>query len=204
MRTAHHPVMRLPRGLRVRLKRLAYGGIGGGRDGERVVTWLRIDGGMRVADIGAGFGEFAVRLAAAVGPRGVVYAVDTDPDLREEVARTAERQGYRNLVPVAGTDADPNLPELVDLVFLSSSFHHLPDRVSYFERVRAELRPGGRVAILEGRPGPLTGWFGHSTRPEEVVATLERAGFRRIEQSDLVRWASLQTFEPTAGGQGAG
>jgi SAM-dependent methyltransferase len=187
--------MRLPRTIRVRLKRLAYGGVGGGREGERVVAWLGIDPGTRIADIGSGFGAFAVRLAAAVGPTGVVYAVDTDPDLREAVARAADRRGLRHLVPVAAADGDPNLPEPVDLVFLSSSFHHLPDRVAYFERVRAALRPGGRVAVLEDRPGLLTGRFGHSTRPEEVAATLERAGFRRIGGADLVRSASLQTFE---------
>jgi ubiquinone/menaquinone biosynthesis C-methylase UbiE len=186
--------MDVARSLRIRLKRLAYGGVGGGRDGERVVAWLGVGTGMRVADIGSGFGDFAVRFAAAVGPGGTVYAVDTDADLREEVARTAHRLGLAQLRTVAANDDDPGIPGPVDLVFLSSSFHHLPDRVRYFERIREDLRSGGRVAILEGRPSLFTGWFGHATAPDEVVATLTAAGFRRLGGADIVRFASLQTF----------
>lgn len=190
--------MQAPRALRIRLKRLAYGGIGGGRDGERVVAWLGVAPGMRVADIGSGFGDFAVRFAEAVGPTGVVYAVDTDADLREEVARSAARRGLGQLKPIPATEDDPKVPEPIDLVFLSSSFHHLHDPVPYFGRVRSLLRPGGRVAILEGRPSLLTGWFGHATEPAEIVSTLAAAGFRRLEGADIVRSSSLQTFAPVA------
>lgn len=97
-------------------------------------------------------------------------------------------------MPIPATPGDPGIPEPVDLVFLSSSFHQLPRRVHYFERLRDRLRPDGRVAILEGRPSLLSGWFGHPTAPDEVRATLEMVGFRWLERSDLVRWAPLQTF----------
>ncbi len=149
---------------------------------------------MRVADVGAGFGDFAVRFAMAVGNDGAVFAVDTDPDLREEVRRTAEWLGLRRLLPTVATLDDPGIPEPVDLAFLSSSFHHLPDQARYFERLVNHLRPGGRVAILEPRPGLTTGWFGHATPPEQVRATLEAAGFRLVDRADIVRWAPLQVF----------
>ena len=189
--------MRLPFAIRIRLKRLACGGIGGSRDGERVVRWLEIQPGLRVADIGSGFGEFAMRFANAVGPDGIVYAVDTDPDLRAAVAQAAQRRGLTRVRPIAASDDDPGIPEPVDLVFLSSSFHHLPDRLRYFHRLRELVLPGGRVAILEGRPGLISGRFGHSTRPEDVLATLQAAGYRRLDGAEIVSWASLQTFEPT-------
>lgn len=192
--------MDIARSVRVRLKRLAYGGVGGGRDGELVVAWLGVTEGMRVADIGSGFGDFSVRFSEAVGPTGVVYAVDTDGDLREEVARSAARHGSGQLRPVAATDDDPSVPEPVDLVFLSSTFHHLHEQVRYFERVRELLRPGGRVAILEGRPTLVSGWFGHATEPAAVVSTLAAAGFRRLDGADIVRFSSLQTFVPVQAG----
>lgn len=190
--------MRLPFAIRIRLKRLVYGGIGGSRDGERVVRWLDVQPGQRVADIGSGFGDFAMRFAAAVGPGGVVYAVDTDPDLRAAVTQVAQRRGLAQVRPIAASDDDPGIPEPVNLVFLASSFHHLPDRVSYFERLRELVQPGGRVAILEGRPSLISGRFGHSSRPEDVRATLQAAGYVRLDGAEIVSWASLQTFEPTS------
>lgn len=186
--------MQLPRGLRLAFKRLAHGSTGRGRDGERVVTRLAPRPGMRIADIGAGFGEFAIRFAVAVGPGGRVFAVEVDADLREAVRVTAAERGLEQLIPVA-TDPDaPSLPEPVDLVFLSSSFHHLPDRVAWFSRLRASLRPGATVAILETIPGPLTGWFGHATQPDDVRATMEAAGYRLRWREDVVRFSSFQAF----------
>ena len=193
--SAHDGAMRLPRPIRLAVKRLAYGGVGGGRDGARVVAWLDLRPGMSVADIGSGFGDFAFRFGAAVGPDGVVHAIDTDADLNDEVARRGAQRGVTNVHPVAAGTDDPSIPAPVDLVFLASSFHHLPDRTRYFQRVRPSLRPGGRVAILEGRPSRFTRLTGnHATNPDAVRTTLEAAGFRRLASADLVRWSSLQTF----------
>ena len=187
--------MALSRRLRIWWKRCSYGRTGRGPDGERIVARLGVERGMRVADIGSGFGDFAVRFANAVGPDGAVYAIDTDVDLRMDVARTADQLGLTQLVPTAASADDPGIPGDVDLVFLSSSFHHLPDQVRYFERVAGRLSDRGRVAILEPRPGLTTGWFGHATRPEQVRATLEAAGFRLVDRADILRWAPLQVFE---------
>jgi SAM-dependent methyltransferase len=186
--------MHLPRRLRLALKRLAVGGVGRGLDGERVVARLDLRRGMRVADIGSGFGDFAIRFAAAVGTEGSVLAVDVDPDLREEIARIAMERDLPQLAPVAAAADDPSLPEPVDLVFLSSSFHHLPDRVAWFTDLRTQLRPDATVAILEPRRTLLTGWFGHATLPDEVRTTMEAAGYRRLWRDDLVRFASFQSF----------
>jgi hypothetical protein len=85
-------------------------------------------------------------------------------------------------------------PERVDVVFLSSSFHHLPDPVAWFRRLGPTLAAGATVVVLETVPGPLTGWFGHATRPEDVVATMKAAGYRLIWRDDVVRFSSLQAF----------
>ena len=62
-------------------KRWAYGE-GPSRDAwqfpDRVIQSLDIEPGDRVADLGAGDGYFTFRLAEAVGPSGIVYAVDID------------------------------------------------------------------------------------------------------------------------------
>lgn len=183
--------------MRVALKRLAYGGHSR-RERERVVAWLGVRPGMRVADIGAGFGAFALDFARLVGPSGVVYAIDTDADLREEVVRAAQRQDLPQVRAIEAGEADAGLSEPVDLVFLSSSYHHLPDRERYFARLRDRLRPGGRIAILESRPGLYLRVPGHATPPAEIQRTMERAGYGLVDSADLVGGSSLQTFGPRA------
>lgn len=188
--------MQLPYRLRISLKRLAYGGLGRGADGARVVEWLELQPGMKVADIGAGFGDFALRFASVVGSSGAVYAIDIDPDLRGEVTRRARERGFDQLTAVAARDSDPAMPEPVDLVFLSYSFHHLPDREHYFEGVLSLIRPGGRVVILETRPSLWTRLVGHATPPEDVVATMTAAGYERTATAGFVKGVSIQAFAP--------
>ncbi|MFN8620137.1 MAG: class I SAM-dependent methyltransferase [Chloroflexota bacterium] len=194
--------MQAPLRFRLALKRLVHGDGGRGRDGDRVVERLALRPGTRVADIGSGFGGFAMRFAAAVGPEGRVFAVDVDPDLRDAIARLADERAMPRLVPVAAASDDPALPGPVDLVFLSTSFHHLPDRVAWFVRLRPSLAPDATVVVLETTPGLLTGRFGHATRPEDVRATLEAAGYRLLWRDDVVRFASLQAFAAVAGHAG--
>jgi ubiquinone/menaquinone biosynthesis C-methylase UbiE len=194
--------MRLPRGIRVLAKRLAYGGGASDRERERVVAWLRLQPGMRVADIGAGLGSWAFAFAHEVGPTGVVYAVDTDADLREEVAAKAAGLGLLQVHAIAAAAEAPALPEPVDLAFLSKSFHHLPDRVRYLERLRAQLRSDARVVIIESRPGSGLRVPGHDTAPEEVQATMGAAGYRSVGSADLVSGSSIQAFAPDVSGGG--
>jgi ubiquinone/menaquinone biosynthesis C-methylase UbiE len=182
------------------LKRCAYEG--GNRDGwqepDRVIAALELAPGARVADLGSGGGYFTFRLAQAVGPQGVVYAVDIDRGLLDYVSEEARRRGLGNIQAVEAAADDPRLPEQgVDLIFTSNTYHHLADRTAYFERAARYLRPGGRIAVVEYTPG--TGFFsrlfGHATRPEDIQREMEAAGYRLAAQPDFLSRQSFQVFE---------
>jgi len=186
------------------LKRCAYAG--GGRDDwqqkERVVAALRLTEGSSVADLGAGGGYFTFDLAEAVGPRGRVYAVDVDEDMLAYLAEEAQSRGLGNVTPVRAGEDSPRLPEPVDLIFISNTYHHLADRTRYFERARDSLRPGGRIAIVE-YDGRNSGFFGlfadHATEPERIRREMEEAGYRVAEETDFLERQSFTIFEPEAG-----
>jgi ubiquinone/menaquinone biosynthesis C-methylase UbiE len=174
------------------LKRFAYSGFGRDRwqHPEQVIGSLGIQTGDRVADLGSGGGYFTFRLADAVGPDGKVYAVDVDPGMIRHLEERASKEGYSNVEVVLAQYDDPLLPEPgVDLIFTCNTYHHLEDRIAYFDRARQYLRPGGRVAIVEHRPGGWLQWiFPHST-PSEVIRTeMEAAGYQfQNEHSFLPR-----------------
>ena len=157
------------------------------RDPDAVVGALGLRSGDRVADIGAGYGTFTGRLARAVAPDGVVYAVDADLALLERLERWARDAALDNIHTVAARGERLELPEPVDLLFGAAVFHHLPEQIAYFTDARALLRPGGRVTILESRrEGLLRCLFPHGTAPAEVRATMRAAGFVPLAELDLV------------------
>jgi SAM-dependent methyltransferase len=153
---------------------------------DEVIRTLRLPADATVADIGAGTGYFAVRLARAV-PRGRVFAVDAEPDMVRYLGERAKREGVANLVPVQAAPDDPRLPAPVDLVLLVNTYHHIPARVEYFRRLRASLKPGGRVAIIDYRPEAPMGPPPATRVPYGVVADdLMRAGYVVLENYSLL------------------
>src|SRR2546422_649762 len=103
-----------------------------------------------VADIGAGTGYFASRLAGML-PRGRVYAIDVEPDMVKYLAERAQREGRKNLIAVAAKPDDPRLPDKIDLLLLVDVYHHIEAREQYLRRLRPALKPGGRIAIIDFR-----------------------------------------------------
>lgn len=190
------------------LKARLYGGPGpSARDAharpDEVVQALALIGGERVADLGAGGGYYTFRLARAVGESGVVYAVDVDAGLLRRIVRQAEREGLANVRTVRSSPDEPGLPEPVELMFASQTYHHIPDRVAYFRRAERDLQPGGRIAIVEGKRQGLPGLFGHATDAAVIRAELDSAGFRLVERYDFLPRSSFQVFRRIGGDEAA-
>lgn len=64
--------------------------------------------GMRVADVGANIGYYALLFARAVGPQGAVFCCEPEPDNLVELERTLSWNGFANVrvMPVAVGDRD--------------------------------------------------------------------------------------------------
>ena len=89
------------------------------RDPDSVVAALRIQQGDRVADLGPGYGHFTLRLALAVGPDGICYAADADEETLHDLRRAADDRGVTYLHPALTSRRRLELPEPVDLLFVS-------------------------------------------------------------------------------------
>lgn len=178
------------------------------RDGwqkpQEVLEALRLPADAVVADIGAGGGYFTERLARHLSGGGRVYAVDVQEVMIDTLRQRVSDRGLSNVEVVRGQFDDPNLPDgSCDLVFFSSVYKEINNRPTYLQRVRRCLQPGGRVAILEYRPGELTPgpprWMRLSA--EQIVGELEDAGFELIEAFDFLPRQSFQVFRPNGAGQ---
>ncbi|MEE9381865.1 MAG: methyltransferase domain-containing protein [Nannocystaceae bacterium] len=119
---------------------------------DRVVDALpELGPAATVADIGAGSGYFARRLATRV-PKGVVYAVDVDSDFKRYIETNREAWGTPNIEPRLAVYENPLLPAgQIDLVFLSNTYTYIDHRTLYFREVHTALRAGGSLVIVDFR-----------------------------------------------------
>jgi ubiquinone/menaquinone biosynthesis C-methylase UbiE len=101
------------------------------------------------ADIGAGGGDVTVALAAMVGPKGRVYAVDIDPARRDQVAQAAAEAGEAQVVAITQAAEDLLLPERVDLAFCRFLLLHVVDPLRVLERMASITAPRGWVLAQE-------------------------------------------------------
>ena len=165
---------------------------------DLILAALKLGPGVRLADIGAGGGYFTFRFAKAIGPSGVVFAVE--PNRRKAVLLAQQAaQAFPTVHVIEPARDDPSLPVAVDIIFLSNVYHHLADQPAYFRRAARYLENGGRVAIVETRPiGWLTRIFGHATDPETIKAEMVAAGYELVESPDFLRLQSFLVFRPSA------
>lgn len=150
-----------------------------------------------IADVGAGGGYFTERFARAL-PSGHVFASDVQDGMIERLVKRVRERELGNVTVVRGDFDDPRLPPACcDLVFFSSVYKEILGRVAYMQRVRPLLRPGGRVAILEFRPGVRNPGPPEEMRlsPEAIIDELDRAGFALVERFEFLERESFLVFE---------
>ena len=119
---------------------------------ELVIDAMKLRDGDVVADLGAGSGYFTFRLAAKVGKTGKVLAVDIQDEMLETLRQRAAELHFANVEEVKASETDPNLPAGgVNIVLMVDVYHELACPFEVMMKVRAALKPGGRVVFVEYR-----------------------------------------------------
>jgi ubiquinone/menaquinone biosynthesis C-methylase UbiE len=166
---------------------------------DKVIAALDLKPGQVVADIGAGTGYFTVRLArSAAGPK--VYGDDIEPAMVSYIRERAAKEGLKNVLALQASADSANLPERVDLVLIVDTYHHIGNRPAYFRGLAKSLKPGGRVAIIDFRPGvpdgpPQEFHF----PPEKVKAEMAEAGYKLDKQLDFLPRQQFLIFKLAGG-----
>jgi ubiquinone/menaquinone biosynthesis C-methylase UbiE len=154
---------------------------------SEVVAALKLKPGMVVADIGAGTGVFSLPLARAVRPGGKLYAVEVDERLLEHVVEQGTEQGVTNIEPVFAEFDNPLLPPGVDLAFIHDVLHHIEEREVYLKNLAGYLKPGGRVAVIDFKPGVGGHRDDHKMQlsQEQATAMMAAVGLKPAEEVNL-------------------
>ncbi len=168
---------------------------------DQIMDALGIADGSRVADIGAGGGYFTVRLSRRVGPNGVVWAEDVNSLMLEAINRRVLRdvaKDIRNVRTVQGTSSDPMLPAgSLDAVLILETYQEIDagNRMLFLQNVRAALRAGGRVGIIDyKKEGSGPGPDGPRPDPETVISVAQQAGLRLLKRESFLPFQFFLIF----------
>ncbi len=176
--------------------------------GLEVLERLALDGDETVLDAGCGTGRVTAELVKRL-PRGRVVAVDVSPAMVERARAALGPSAEVHHVDLR----ELTLPQPVDLVFSTATFHWIADHPALFARLHAVLRPGGRLEAQCGGQGNVANvvealnalsreapWNAHLARvpipwcfasPEQAQHDLRGAGF-----IDVRTWLERRDAEP--------
>ncbi|OGG80545.1 hypothetical protein A3A39_01500 [Candidatus Kaiserbacteria bacterium RIFCSPLOWO2_01_FULL_54_13] len=139
----------------------------------RNVAALGIQGGMRVADFGAGSGAYTFAIAERLGGSGKVYAIDVQRDLLRRVANEATRRGYKNVEVIWADLEMPRASKLadgsIDLILVSNLLFQVPDKLPILREARRIVKPSGSVVVIDWSDSPPTGGWRLGPAKEDVV-----------------------------------
>jgi len=135
--------------------------------GVEVIERLELHEGESVLDAGCGSGKVSAELIARVPGGGSLIAVDGSEAMIE---KARERLGEDVTYLVADL-SELEVPEPVDLVFSTATFHWIPDHDKLFGHIAATLRPGGRLVAQCGGEGNV------ARHAEAIAAVASRPEF---------------------------
>jgi len=156
---------------------------------DEILSSLGIRSAESIADIGSGGGYFAYKFAEEVGDKGHVYAVDVKAKNLAFIKEEANKKGINgNLTLVLAEAENTNLPNnSVDLIFTRNSFHHINNPAEYFRKLKKTLRSKGRVVIIDNKKEKgFMSRLGHSSTKENIINTLEIAGYQHKRSFDFL------------------
>jgi SAM-dependent methyltransferase len=132
-----------------------------------------------------------VRAAKRVGAGGVAYAVDINPEAIRYIGDRAQKENLLNVKAILSKADDPGLPaSSVDVVLLLKTYHEVAQPVTLLKNLRAALRPGAKVGIIDRNGNGED----HGIGREIVIREAKQAGYELREKYDFVKGDKMDYF----------
>ncbi len=167
---------------------------------DLLVAALPVEDGDAVADIGAGTGYFSFRVAERI-PNGVVYAVDIQQEMLDEIERRKRERGVDNIETLLGRIDGPGLGEQsADLIFIVDAYHEFSHPREMGEAMYKALRPGGRLIVVEERAEDSSWSSGrlHRMTEEQARKEITALGYRWLRTESFLPQQHFLVFQKPA------
>jgi SAM-dependent methyltransferase len=157
---------------------------------------MKIKSNEVIADIGAGSGYHAFRIASLV-TNGIVYAVDIQPEMLMAIEKTKEFKKVENIKTILGTEKTVELPKnSVDKILMVDVYHEFSFPVEMINSIKNALKPNGELFLIEYRAEDLKVPIKriHKMTEEQAVKEMKAAGLVLKENIDNLPWQHCMIF----------
>lgn len=114
---------------------------------------LGLSEGMKVADIGAGSGFYALEAGKRVGGSGRVFAIDVQKDLLGRLASLAQAAHLRNIEVVWANAEKIGGTKLkdasIDRIIVSNVLFQISDQDDFALEMKRIMKPGGKLLLVD-------------------------------------------------------
>jgi len=155
---------------------------------QAILNVIGVERSQVVADIGCGIGYFTFPLSEAVGNDGLVYALDIEPEMLEDIKSKTMEHNIKNIIPVVTQEYKLTLEDnSVGVAFLCTVMHEVKMREKFLKETNRILLPEGKIIIIEwikkdSDYGPSAD---HRLDKNMIKRNLLRTGFNDIEIMDF-------------------
>lgn len=174
----------------------------------RIFEALNLQEGQTVCEMGAGDGELTLAAAKVVGATGRVYTSELGQERLASLRARVEAGGLPHITVVDGDPAGTNFPDAAcDAVFMRNVYHHFMDPATINASIRASLKPGGRLAVVDFSPPGKEAMTPagrskdgtHGITAETLSQELREAGFEPVtSEAGSQRWFLVVVAKPTS------
>lgn len=183
---------------------MGYEGIGwlerSEREKEENVSKLIQNMGIKpndtIADIGAGSGYHVFRMAP-IAKKGMVYAVDIQPEMLMAIENSKETSKIKNIETILSSEKSVYLSKnSVDKILMVDVYHEFSFPIEMIASMKSALKSNGELFLIEYRAeDPLVPIKTiHKMSEKQAIKEMEAAGFKLRKNIDNLPWQHCMIF----------
>ena len=163
---------------------------------SKLIKNMSIESNDVVADIGAGSGYHAFRMASLV-PNGLIYAVDIQTEMLMAIENKKTFSEISNIETILGTEKSVQLPKnSVDKILMVDVYHEFSFPLEMIFSMKNALKSNGELFLIEYRAeDPLVPIKRiHKMSQKQAVKEMEAAGFKLRKNIENLPWQHCMVF----------
>ena len=163
---------------------------------DLLIQKLNLEPGMVVGDIGAGTGHIAQMMAEKIGPNGVAWVVDIQPQMIKMLQKKAESLPKGRMQIRQSSEKNLNLPDrILDVAIMVDVYHELEYPRETLQSLMKAVKKGGKIVFVEYRAFdpdvPIKAL--HTMSVAQVQKEAEDLGLK-YEKAESLSWQNMITF----------